>query len=169
MLALIHRIVDNMSFDSVVGFAGLLLSIWSLIQAKSAEKMAKEAKEEVQKNRKTSDLSRLSGFLEIAIQEIRVYGPATSDQRLLGLDHNKVAERVQGFVLELGGCLDRFKKGEKRKATQLCGEITALLNEFTAPGKTSDELKRVGQNILHKLSGFNSDLKANLNSQIERE
>ena len=61
MPALIHRIVDNMSFDSVVGVAGLLLSILALIQAKSAEKMAQEAKREVQKNRQTSDLSRLSG------------------------------------------------------------------------------------------------------------
>lgn len=168
MLELIHSIADHMSFDSIVGVAGLFLAIWSLIQAKSAERIAKEAKDEVQKYRKTSDLSRLSGFLEVAIQEIRVYGPATSGQRLLGLDHNRVAERVQGFVLELRGCLDRFKAGEIRKAKLLCDEITALLNEFTAEGKTSDELKRIGQDILHKLSRFNSDLKSSLNNQIEK-
>lgn len=168
MPALILKIVDNMSFDSVVGVAGLLLSIWALIQAKSARKIAREAKGEVKKNRQTNDLSRLSGFLEIAIQEIKVYGPATANQRLLGLDHNKVAKQVQEFILELGGCLDRLKKGEKRKATRLRKEVTTLLGEFTAPGKTPDELKRVGQNILDKLSSFSSELKANLNNQIEK-
>lgn len=168
MLAFIHRIVGSMSFDSIVGIAGLLISIYSLIQAKSATQMAEEAKKEVQKNRQASDLSRLSGFLEVAIQEIKVYGPATPDQRLRGLDKHKVAERVQEFILELRACFDRFNRTEKIKATQLCNEITALLNEFTGQGKSLAETKKAGQDILYKLSSFNSDLKANLNKQIER-
>jgi hypothetical protein len=63
------------SFDTTLNIASLLIALISLFQSKRASRIAKDVEEKILKNRQTSDLSRLSGCLDIAIQEIKIFAP----------------------------------------------------------------------------------------------
>jgi hypothetical protein len=106
--------------------------------------------------------------LEVAIQEVKLFGPGSSVQRLKGVDLSKVAEKVHDFVLELRNHIGHLGGAEKKKAKSLCEFISKKLETFSDAQKSDADVKKAGQEILYRLSSFGAELKAGLRKRIEQ-
>ena len=158
-------------FDTITGIAsllGLAISVFSFFQAKGAKKIASEARDVVRSNRQTSDISKLIGHLDIVIQEIKIFGPATAAEKMMGIEHHKIAVRVQDFTLSLKGVLGQFANTERKRASMLCEDTDKLLAGFVDDTKSSKEKMELGRKLLNELTNFSSIMKANLNKRIDK-
>ncbi|MFG1520360.1 hypothetical protein [Halobacteriovorax sp. ZH1_bin.1] len=147
---------------------GAWISKKQAASAKESSNFVKKIKDEIIKRRETSEISRLNDKLEVSIQEIKIYGPVSSEEKLRGVDHLKIAGTVQDFLITLSSYIDLFKGNDKPKADSLKDELTSLLDEFGVEGKSLEELKESGKKILNSLNNFSPVLRKNLNKHVEK-
>jgi len=155
-----------MTFDTFLGIAGVLLSIYSIVQAGSAKKIASDAKDEVKELIKTTDFSKLVARLEVAINEVKVFGPSANTKQLRGVDKQKVANHIQDFTLILNENVEQLGPSEKAIAKAAHESLISSLTQFSDPNISIEETKKYGSQIMATLSNLNSKLKKGLNKKI---
>lgn len=154
--------------DTVLNILSFALALYALYQSKTAKQIAKEVETKFKHNRQTSGLSKLVARLDIIINEVKVFGPAASLDKLQGLDKQKVAESVQDFALFLKESVEVLSSLEQKNADHTYNTLMNLLPTFSDSSKTLAETKDCGSRILSELSTLNSKFKSSLNKKIEK-
>lgn len=155
-----------MTLDTFLGILGVGLSFYSIFQAGSAKEIANETKIEVRELLKTTDLSKLIARLEIAINEIKVFGPSASTNSLSGVNKQKVADHLQDFALFLNENAESLGNAEKNAVKISYESLMQTLPQFSDTNISMDDSKKIGSQILANLSNLNSKLKKGLTKKI---
>lgn len=154
--------------DTFLSIIGIGLSLFALYQSKSAKEIANKVKKQFIENSQNVDLGKIVGRLEILINEVKVFGPSSSQRSIKGVDKVSVAGSVQDFALLLNENCQLMATPEKKASQDAHTSLMSLLPQFTDSTITFQETKKQGSNILAVLSNLNSKLKHGLNKKITK-
>lgn len=151
--------------SAIASIIGAWIAYKQASKAKDSADEAKKVRAQLIDHRHASELSKIQASCRIALESMKMYGPAFTSSSLQGINDQNEGPKVQDLIFLLKEHREHFGNKKPNEADEFCDIVIPLLEDLSK-SLTEDDRKKYGKQIVARLSSFTSIIKKRLEKKL---